>query len=129
MVSALLLVCCSTSSPIWGERSSQEKPAPQTSVPPRATVKGDAMKKQLIHKVNPPYPREAMDNRIAGVVKVHVVIGVDGGVMQVEYLSGPAIFVQPTLNAVRQWKYKPQTSNGQPVEVDTTVDVVFSLNI
>jgi len=31
------------------------------------------------------------------------------------------------MSAVKEWKYKPTTLNGQPVEVDTTVQVVFSL--
>jgi protein TonB len=55
------------------------------------------------------------------------VIGVDGSVKQVEYVSGPEVFLKPTIEAVRQNKYKPTTENGQPVEVDTTVETVFSL--
>jgi protein TonB len=92
----------------------------------RIQVKGKAMEKQLVHKVPPRYPAEAMHNRVAGTVKLHVIIGVDGAVKDVEYVSGPSVFVQPTIDAVKQWKYKPQTANGQPAEVDTTVEVVFS---
>ena len=84
------------------------------------------MRKKLVHKVNPIYPSEAMRRRIAGTVILHVVIGVDGSVKQAEYVSGPEIFVKPTIEAVRQNKYKPTLENGQPVEVDTTVETVFS---
>jgi TonB family protein len=85
------------------------------------------MKKYLLHKVIPPYPPEARHERIAGTVKLRVLIGVDGSVKEAEFISGPEVFVKSTINAVRQWKYKPPTASGQPVEVDTTVDVVFSL--
>jgi len=90
-------------------------------------VKGKEMRKTLIYKVNPKYPSVAMHQHLTGTVNLHVVIGVDGGVKEVEFVSGPAIFAQPTIDAVRQWKYKPPKANGQPVEVDTTVEVEFSL--
>jgi protein TonB len=35
---------------------------------------------------------------------------------------------QAALDAVRQWRYQPTLLNGEPVEVDTTIDVIFSLN-
>jgi protein TonB len=127
LLPALCLVWLLAVSPVKGERAGQEKAAPQTSDPPRVAVKGEAMKKMLVHKVNPSYPPSAMNRRIAGTVKLHVVIGVDGGVKQADYISGPSVLVQPTIDAVRKWKYKPPTASGQPVEVDTTVEVVFSL--
>jgi protein TonB len=105
----------------------QDKAAAQAPSVPRITVKGDVMKKRLVRKVTPAYPYAARQQRIAGTVVLHVLIGVDGSVKQVEYVSGPDIFVKPTIEAVRQYKYKPTTDNGQPVEVDTTVETVFSL--
>jgi protein TonB len=84
------------------------------------------MKKRLVHKVIPNYPYEARQRRISGTVKLHVVIGVDGSVKQADYISGPEIFVKPTIDAVRQYKYKPMLVNGQFVEVDTTIETVFS---
>jgi protein TonB len=42
--------------------------------------------------------------------------------------SGHPLLVQAALDAVRQWRYQPTLLNGEPVEVDTTIDVVFSLN-
>jgi periplasmic protein TonB len=48
-------------------------------------------------------------------------------VKETEFISGEEMLVKPTINAVRRWKYKPPTASGRPVEVDTTVDVVFSL--
>ncbi len=105
----------------------QDKSATQTQNVPRITVKGDVMKKKLVHRVMPNYPLEARHESIAGIVKLHVLIGVDGSVKEAEFISGPDVLVKPTLDAVRKWKYKPTTENGQPVEVDTTVETVFSI--
>jgi periplasmic protein TonB len=126
IVSALCLVWHPAITPVRGESAAQEKAAPQTTDPPRVVVKGEVMKKMLVHKVPPSYPPEAMRPPVGGTVKLHVVIGVDGDVKEVEFVSGPSVFVKSTMDAVRKWKYKPQTANGQPVEVDTTVEVVFS---
>jgi outer membrane biosynthesis protein TonB len=38
------------------------------------------------------------------------------------------LLVQSAMDAVRKWRYKPMVVNGTHVEVDTTVDVIFSLN-
>jgi protein TonB len=93
----------------------------------RITVKGDVMKNKLVHKVTPLFPAAAMRQRISGTVVLHVLIGVDGNVKDIESVSGPQIFVKPTIESVRQYKYKPTVENGQPVEVDTTVETVFEV--
>jgi protein TonB len=90
-------------------------------------VKSEVMEKMLVLEVVPRYPSVARRQRIAGTVKLHILIGVDGSVKRAEFVSGPAVFVHPSIDAVSQWKYKPPTASGQPVEVDTTVEVVFSL--
>lgn len=51
----------------------------------------------------------------------------DGSVHQLEVISGQPLLAESALKAVRQWKYRVTTVDGEPVEVDTTVDVVFSL--
>ena len=42
-------------------------------------------------------------------------------------MSGPALLMRAAMDAVRQWHYAPTQLNGEPVEVDTTIQVVFSL--
>jgi protein TonB len=59
---------------------------------------------------------------------LHAIIAKDGTVQQLEVMSGHPLLVQAALDAVRQWRYQPTLLNGEPVEVDTTVDVIFSLN-
>lgn len=105
----------------------EEKPTAQVSSVPRVTVKPEVMKKMFVHGVNPAYPSIERSQGISGTVKLHILIGVDGSVKKTEYVSGSAVLVQLTIAAVSQWKYKPPTVHGKPVEVDTTVEVVFSL--
>jgi protein TonB len=88
---------------------------------------GKVTAKFLIRKVNPAYPEEARRDRIQGTVRLHVIIGRDGSVQQVELISGHPVLAKPAIDAVRQWVYRPTLLNGEPVEVDTTIDVVFSL--
>lgn len=84
--------------------------------------------KSLKHSVQPEYPREAKGKWITGTVRLHVIIDRDGSVGQTEVISGDPLLVKSSLDAVRQWKYYPALLNGDPVEVDTTIDLIFALN-
>jgi TonB family protein len=79
-------------------------------------------------KVNPVYPAEARENGIEGTVRLHPIIAKDGSILQLEVISGHPMLTQAALDAVKQWKYEPTLLNGQPVEVDTEIAVVFQLN-
>jgi protein TonB len=65
---------------------------------------------------------------ISGTVRLHAIIGKDGGIQQLEFFSGPLALKEAALDAVRQWKYKVTFLNGNPIEVDTTIDVLFAIN-
>jgi protein TonB len=88
---------------------------------------GNITAKMLMHKVTPEYPPEARYDRIQGTVRLHVIIGKDGNVQSAEVVSGHPLLAKAAVGAVRQWQYQRTLLNGQPVEVDTTVDVIFSL--
>jgi protein TonB len=60
-------------------------------------------------------------------VVLHAVISKDGSVEDLQYVSGPPLLMKAAMDAVRQWRYQPTQLNGEPVEVDTTVSVVFTL--
>jgi TonB family protein len=77
--------------------------------------------------VKPVYPLEARANGIEGTVRLHVIIAKDGSILQLEVISGHPLLTQAAQDAVSQWKYEPSLLNGQPVEVDTTIDVLFQL--
>ena len=82
---------------------------------------------KITKKVNPVYPPLARQTRIQGTVRLHVILSKDGSVQQFEVISGHPLLVQSAMDAVRQWKYQPTLLNGEPVEVDTTIDVIYSL--
>ena len=82
----------------------------------------------LIYQPKPEYPALAKAARIQGVVLLNATIGKDGTIQDLRVITGHALLNQAALDAVRQWKYKPQTLNGQPIEVITTITVNFTMN-
>jgi TonB family protein len=99
------------------------------TTPTRIRIGGNVQKAKLIERVQPKYPDEALNNRITGAVFLHIILEKDGTVKQVEVVSGHPLLVQAAIDAVRQWKYQPTLLNDEPVEVDTTVNVIFSLKV
>ena len=82
----------------------------------------------LIKRVQPVYPQEAKDAKVSGTVVLHVTIDTSGKVEDANVISGPSMLQQASLDAVQQWEYRPYLLNGEAVEVDTTVNVIFSLS-
>lgn len=82
---------------------------------------------KLVKRVDPVYPPLARQARISGTVTLHALIDKKGKIEQLELISGHPMLVQASINAVKQWEYEPTLVNGKPVEVDTTIDVVFDL--
>jgi protein TonB len=103
-------------------------PPPPKPAQTRIRQGGNVTAAKLMNKVQPQYPPLARQTRISGTVRLHAIIGKNGAVEQLEVMSGHPLLVQAALDAVRQWKYQATTLNGEPVEVDTTIDVIFSLN-
>jgi len=82
---------------------------------------------QLVHRVEPVYPFIALHSRLQGTVRLRAIIGTDGFIRELELVSGNPILAQAALAAVAQWRYRPTLLNGQPVEVETHITVVFEL--
>jgi periplasmic protein TonB len=78
-------------------------------------------------QVKPAYPTLAVQARIQGTVVLQAVIAKDGTVEDLRVVSGHPLLVQAALDAVRLWRYKPYLLNEQPVEVDTQINVNFTL--
>jgi TonB family protein len=81
----------------------------------------------LVKKVVPVYPRGARNNRIQGTVRIQARINKNGEVDDLEVINGPIELVVSAVNAVRRWRYKPYTLNGEPVAVMTEIEVNYSL--
>jgi TonB family protein len=79
-------------------------------------------------QVKPVYPLVARSKGIQGTVRLHAIFAKDGTVKSLTLESGDPELVQAAKDAVSQWIYEPTRVNGAPVEVDTTIDVVFALN-
>jgi TonB family protein len=94
----------------------------------RIRMGGSVMGAKIVEKVQPVYPPLARQTRIQGTVRLHAIIGRDGSIQQLEVISGHPLLVQSALDAVKKWRYEPVLLNGEAVEVDTTIDVIYALN-
>ncbi len=81
----------------------------------------------LVLKILPVYPAIARTMRLQGTVVLQATISKAGTIENLHVVSGPGPLQQSALDAVKSWRYKPYLLNGQPVEVETTVNVVFKL--
>jgi protein TonB len=81
----------------------------------------------LIQKTTPIYPPIAKAARVQGTVVLQAQISKQGTIENLHVISGPAMLQQAALDAVKTWRYKPYLLNGEPVEVETTVNVIFTV--
>jgi TonB family protein len=86
-----------------------------------------ALQNLLVRSVQPIYPPQAQRLGVQGSVTLATLIGRDGRVQNVSFISGNALLAPSAIAAVRQWVYKPYTEHGDPVEVETTIVVSFTL--
>jgi TonB family protein len=94
---------------------------------PRLRVGGNLQATKIISRPIPQYPVEAKQDRIQGVVKLYAVIGKDGTIANLNVISGHPLLVPAAIEAVKQWVYQPTLLNGNPVEVETEINVNFTL--
>jgi len=99
------------------------KPSP----PVKLRVSSGVAAGMLVHQVKPQYPPLAMQARIQGTVVLQAVIGKDGTVRDLHLVSGHPMLAPAAIEAVKQWRYRPYLLNNEPVEVDTQVNVNFTL--
>lgn len=94
----------------------------------KVTISAGMMAGFLTKQVRPFYPQSAKQARISGTVILAATIGRDGRVHDLRVVQTPApALAASALWAVSQWQYKPYLLNGEPVEVDTTVNVIYTL--
>ncbi len=113
---------------IGGIISSTPVAVPKVATPQKVRVSQGVSEGLLLHKVTPNYPPLAKQARIQGSVVLQATIGKDGSIQNLRILSGHPMLTQSALDAVKQWKYKPYLLNGEAVEVETTVQVNFTLS-
>jgi periplasmic protein TonB len=112
---------------IGGIISSTPMAVPKVSVQ-RVRVSQGVSQGLLIKKVQPSYPPLARQARIQGTVTLQAEISKDGTIENLRLISGHPMLAPSAIEAVKQWRYKPYMLNGEPVAVETTVMVNFTLS-
>lgn len=102
-------------------------PNPPTALPSRMRVSSGVTAGLLVKKVEPRYPQAAKAAHIQGTVVLHAVIDKMGNILGLEVVSGPIELVPSAARAVRQWKYTPYLLKGEPIELDTTIEIHYQL--
>ena len=100
--------------------------AQEQTRPSRLKVDNDKL--TIVNKVQPVYPVEEKKKGTTGTVALAAVIGKDGQVENLQVKSSPSEGLsRSALDAVHQWRYQPYLLNGDPIEVETTINIIFSL--
>jgi len=86
-------------------------------------ISPEVMQSRLLERVEPAFP--AGVGQVEGTVVLRLRVDKNGNVFKVERVSGPDALVPTVIEAVKSWKYKPFLLNGDPVEVETTVELKF----
>ena len=107
------------------------------SLPPATTAKApssdllevpeDFADDQVIHRVHPTYPKQALTKKLHGSVTLQVIVNKQGKVDSLALVSGDPVLGQAAQSAVKQWRYKPYWHNGEPTDFQTHVTVDFKL--
>jgi periplasmic protein TonB len=91
-------------------------------------ISAGVAKGQLIVPIQPEYPAIAVATRTQGTVVVAATISAEGRIENLRVVSGPPLLVNAAVVAIRQARYRPFLLNGEPVEVETTIHVEFTLD-
>jgi len=103
-------------------------PAAAAEAPRRIRVSGGVMEKNIVSKVQPAYPKDALAAGVSGTVVLIAYISAAGRIEKLEAISGPDSLRQAAIDAVQQWVYQPYLLNGIAVAVQTTVAINFNLS-
>jgi TonB family protein len=98
---------------------------PQSEAQPKITIQCSPVRGVILKQVTPAYPSEARSRGIQGLVRISVLVNKDGVPEKLRVLSGPLELVNASLDAVKQWRYKPYKLNGKAVPVETSIDIKY----
>jgi TonB family protein len=102
-------------------------PGPNGMPPKQVMISGGVAQGLLLEKTNPEYPAVAKAARVSGTVVLQAIISKTGSIEDLHVISGPPLLQGAAMDAVKTWRYRPYRFNGEPVEVQTTINVVFAL--
>jgi protein TonB len=106
----------------------KDPPATSAKAPvTRMRVSAGVTTGMLLKKVEPVYPLQAKDAHIQGTVILHAIIDKQGNISSLTLVTGSQELISSATDAVRQWKYRPYLLKGEPIELDTTIEVRYQL--
>ena len=108
-------------------RRQPARPAEVRPQTPHRLVMTHLESAMLIHRVEPVYPALARQTHREGHVELHAIISTDGTIQSLQVVSGDALFLRSAVDAVSQWRYRATVLNGQPVEIETYITVIYTL--
>lgn len=115
--------CVNTGDKNSGPRPPQ--PSAETHPKPRVVQITRLDPAMLIHRVEPIYPPLARQTRREGRVELRAIIAADGTIQSLQIVASDPLFDRSAVEAVQQWRYRPMILNGQPVEIDTHITVIY----
>jgi TonB family protein len=96
--------------------------------PSLVRVGGRVAESNIIAKVAPIYPVAAKQAGVQGTVELDVVVSKEGVPEALQVITSPSDDLsQSALEAVRLWRYRPTLLNGNPVPIETSVIVNYTL--
>lgn len=119
---------CPTCINIAGSTPAPLPPPPVHQDKPRTAYITHIDPARLTHRVEPVYPMLARQTGRSGRVELHAIIATDGTIKSLQVVSGDPPFYRSAMEAVLEWRYTPTVLNGQPVEVDTFITVIYNIN-
>ncbi len=111
-----------------GSADSTLLPTAKAAAPDQGRLSQETSGEVPTAHVMPAYPFLALEKNIQGVVVVQVLIGKDGTIRSVRLVSGHPTLASAVTDAVRQWRYKPIYRNGEAIEVERRITVVFTIS-
>lgn len=106
--------------------SGNNRPKVKVEAPAKINISSGVAAGMLVRKTAPQYPEIAKSAHVSGTVVLQATVSKAGTIENLRVITGPDMLRQAALDAVRSWRYRPYLLNGEPVEVGTTVSVVFA---
>ena len=118
---------CSWCVDIGSTQPGPPPPPPTRETAPRVLRVAQIDPGMLVHRVEPSYPRLAIQAHREGRVELRAMIATDGSIESLQIVVSDPLFNQSALEAVQQWRYRPTLLNGQAVRVDTYITVFYKM--
>lgn len=107
--------------------STTPAPVVKAAPPKKIAISSGVATGMLLSPIRPIYPPIAKAARQSGTVVIQATISKTGTIENARVVSGNAMLQQAAMDAVRSARYKPYLLNGEPVEVETTINIIFNL--